>query len=202
MRNLKQFSEFILSYIHTSKQLSSSQLSSSTIQSNLFECNFDGDNQLISAEKNKPFKLKNDIKFHLFISSAPCGDGRIYTINQNRTSQFNNYPSFYRSNNIESTRPNRGLLRAKLESGMGTVPVTNYPNIQTWDGILLGERLMVMSCSDKLCKLNVTGVQGALLSHFIETVYFDSIIIGSVYHKNNLARALYGRIMNVGFTCI
>lgn len=51
-----------------------------------------------------------------------------------------------------------------------------------------------MSCSDKLCKLNVVGVQGALLSHFIEAIYFDSFIIGSYYHYDHLSRALYGRI--------
>lgn len=53
-----------------------------------------------------------------------------------------------------------------------------------------------MSCSDKLCKYNVVGIQGALLSHFIETIYFDSIIIGGYYHKNHLARAMYGRVSN------
>lgn len=29
----------------------------------------------------KMFRLKDNIKFHLFISSAPCGDGRIFSIN-------------------------------------------------------------------------------------------------------------------------
>ena len=53
-----------------------------------------------------------------------------------------------------------------------------------------------MSCSDKLCKYNIVGIQGALLSHFIETIYFDSIIIGGYYHKSHLARAMYGRVSN------
>lgn len=38
---------------------------------------------------------------------------------------------------------------------------------------------------------------GSLLSHFIEPVYFDSLILGSLYHGDHLSRAVYSRISNI-----
>ncbi len=77
-----------------------------------------------------------------------------------------------------------GVLRTKIEKGEGTIPVQDYADIQTLDGITGGERLRTMSCSDKLLKWNVLGLQGCLLSRFMEPLYLTTITIGTS-DKNN-----------------
>lgn len=135
------------------------------------------------------FQLKGEIQFHLYISTSPCGDARIFSPHEVSTSEGEG------SADRHPNRRARGQLRTKIESGEGTIPVRNATNgIQTWDGVLQGERLLTMSCSDKLSKWNIVGMQGSLLSHFLEPIYLDSVILGSLYHAEHLSRAMYGRL--------
>ena len=144
------------------------------------------------------YKLKDNIRFHLYINTAPCGDARIFSPHEQ--SQSTGAPGTRvdaAGNSVVDRHPNRrarGQLRTKIESGEGTIPVKSSDGIQTWDGVLQGSRLLTMSCSDKVARWNILGAQGSLLSHFIEPVYLYSLSLGSLFHPHHLFRAVAGRI--------
>ncbi|VVC43642.1 Hypothetical protein CINCED_3A016977 [Cinara cedri] len=140
---------------------------------------------VVTNENDYMFKLSDDIKFHLYINTAPCGEARIFSFSDTEH-QFN--------------RLNRGLLRSKIENGAGTVTVFGR-EVQTYDGVAQGERLVTMSCSDKLTRWTVLGVQGNLLANFIKPIYLESISVGSVFNLTHMKRTIFGRIKN-SFHCL
>ncbi|XP_053623210.1 double-stranded RNA-specific editase 1 isoform X2 [Plodia interpunctella] len=131
------------------------------------------------------YQLKPERQLHLYVSTAPCGDGRIFSPHEKYEPEPDRHPN----------RLARGQLRTKIESGEGTIPVKNCNNIvQTWDGVMQGERLLTMSCSDKVARWMVSGAQGALLSTLMKPVYLNSLVLGSLLHPHHMSRAICGRI--------
>ena len=92
-------------------------------------------------------------------------------------------------------------LRTGAKTALGEKEDANMPGINFhFTGILRtkpgrGERTESMSCSDKLCKWNLVGLQGALVSHFlVEPIFIDTVVICGDCDRKSAQRALFGRI--------
>ncbi|XP_073341190.1 double-stranded RNA-specific adenosine deaminase isoform X3 [Pagrus major] len=154
---------------------------------------YDGtDDSIFEPAEDNKLQIKPDITFHLYISTAPCGDGALFDKSCSEA-----------GDDIEGHQPlfensKQGKLRTKVENGEGTIPVESSAIVPTWDGIQHGERLRTMSCSDKILRWNVLGLQGALLTHFLNPIYLKSITLGYLYSHGHLTRAVCCRLARDG----
>ncbi|XP_073078129.1 double-stranded RNA-specific adenosine deaminase isoform X5 [Manis javanica] len=148
------------------------------------------------AKGGEKLQIKKTVSFHLYISTAPCGDGALFDKSCSdravESTDSRHYPVF--------ENPKQGKLRTKVENGEGTIPVESSDIVPTWDGIRLGERLRTMSCSDKILRWNVLGLQGALLTHFLQPVYLKSVTLGYLFSQGHLTRAICCRVTRDGNT--
>ncbi|XP_059219442.1 uncharacterized protein LOC106089264 [Stomoxys calcitrans] len=122
------------------------------------------------------FSLKSEIHFHLYSSTVPCGDAAKHN---------------------DDTHPYNwhGKLRTKVHGSRFTKPIHNQLVPQIWNDIKHGGRpLYIMSCSDKIARWNVLGIQGSLLSNLVEPIYLHSIVLGTAFNTPNVYRALCGRL--------
>uniref|UniRef100_A0A3Q4AKH1 Uncharacterized protein n=1 Tax=Mola mola TaxID=94237 RepID=A0A3Q4AKH1_MOLML len=103
--------------------------------------------------------LKSGITFHLYLNKLPKGAAQI--------------PSKLRLNplSISSWQVNNEIsLHLSVEGKVFSVFSSAFDHSAS--------RLVSMSATDKLTQWQVLGYQGALLSHFIEPIYVQSILIG------------------------
>lgn len=98
-------------------------------------------------------------------------------------------------------RAKQGALRTKKIGGTDIIsksvslfskkPKKNQLNNNCFQNT---KREKSMSCSDKMARWNVLGLQGAALTKYIQPIYLESIVLGSRYVPFHLHRALFGRL--------
>ena len=156
----------------------------------------------------KLLKLKQSIRFILYISKPPCGDATQFTRADRGGCHDPSedgvcYPYW---NPTPRKERKMGVLRKKLESGEGSVVLSNHTGEQSWMKLKFSssslscassdQRLATMSCSDKILKWNTLGLQGALLSKIMEPVHLSSVVIGDkeLFHQGHITRGICCRL--------
>ena len=138
----------------------------------------------VKSEDSDLYTVKDGVSFHLFISKPPCGDASVFGLRE-----------------FHPNRLKRGIARVTPSDGEGAVHISWPPkDDKTFDDFKLdlrGTRLHKMCCSAKIARWNVIGIQGALLSLYIEPIYLSSITVGSDFNDEHMRRAVYERVSKI-----
>uniref|UniRef100_A0A2S2NEH6 tRNA-specific adenosine deaminase 1 n=1 Tax=Schizaphis graminum TaxID=13262 RepID=A0A2S2NEH6_SCHGA len=155
--------------------------------------------------RSSPMTLRPGVTFHFFSSHTPCGDASIFpkdggkrlavdgdgTGPETKKRKINDNDDD--DNDIHRTGAKCLSVETRQDPRLPGAAYHTVGAVRTKPG--RGDRTLSVSCSDKLLRWYSSGIQGALLSLFVEPVYLSSLTIGGgcPYSESALRRAVIER---------
>ncbi|KZV71413.1 hypothetical protein PENSPDRAFT_577733 [Peniophora sp. CONT] len=147
----------------------------------------------LSGSGESGYALRDDVHVYLYVSTVPCGDAstRMLAAQQDPTTAVLKDSSAW----------------PDLAAGSASRGRDNYARLgvlRTKPGRADAPSVLSMSCSDKIARWNVLGIQGALVSGLATTpISIEAVIIGEVEHalqgvvKADCERAFHERLGSI-----
>ena len=155
------------------------------------------------------FAVQEQVHLHFYVSTLPCGQCTLLPLNNSGEGSL----ARKLRERAEEAQPapvyDRNRTGAKPSRGMPADPRADGAHFHR-DGVLRYKsgrsdtrpesRTVCYSCSDKICRWNHIGWQGAWLSRLMQApLYMQSVIIGgSLFDKGFVENALFGRAAGAG----
>lgn len=166
-------------------------------------------NNVFIIDDKKKIKINDGISFHFFTSQTPCGDCSIFLKEEDnappiKIKKYNHNIEIEIKPNVNEKK--KQVIKDIYRTGAKCVKSEKYQDpylpginyhvvgpLRTKPG--RGNPTLSLSCSDKIAKWNLLGIQGSFLSILIPPIKLETIIVGgnSPFSLKAMERGLYKR---------